>query len=64
MRLRTLRLRTAVVAAVASIGHELIELRFILGKAQSVEEVAEFALLFFEALERLGAIVVERPVTA
>jgi hypothetical protein len=45
-------------------GHELIELGLVLGKAQPLEELAELALLFFEALEGLGAVFVEGVIAA
>src|ERR1700722_3911571 len=63
-RWRGLGLRTGLEGAIAPLGHELIELRAIPGEAQSGEEILELALLIFEPLQRLGAIVVERTVGA
>jgi hypothetical protein len=37
-------------SALATVGHELVELGLVLGEAQPVEEVAELLLLLFEAL--------------
>ena len=34
--------------AISPLGHELIEFSFVLRRAQPVEEVTKFALLFFE----------------
>src|ERR1044072_3991826 len=59
-----LRRRSLRCLAVAALGHELIELLLVLGKAQPVEEIAKLALLFFEAVQRRGAILVERMVAA
>ena len=46
------------------LGHELVELFLVLGVAQPVEEVLELVLLFFEALQRLDAILIEGAVAA
>ena len=51
-------------AAAAAIGHELIELGLVLGVAQALQEFPELALLLFEPAQRLGAIFVERPISA
>src|SRR5215203_1198461 len=59
--LRWLR-RCAV--SIAPFGHELVKLGFVFGEAQTIKEVAEFALLFFEAPQRLGPIFVEGAVAA
>src|ERR1043166_3444167 len=62
LRLRSFRrLRRG---AVAPLGHELVELGLVLGEAQPVEEVAEFALLVLEPTQRLGAVLVEGMVAA
>ena len=45
--------------AIAPLGHELIELGPVLGKAQPLEKFLELALLFLEALQLLRAVVVE-----
>src|SRR5580704_9557530 len=63
-RWRWLGLRTGLEGAIAPLGHELIELRAIPGEAQSGKEILELALLIFEPLQRLGAIVVEGAVAA
>src|SRR5689334_20118408 len=49
---------------IAPLGHELVELRLVLRHAQALQEFAEFALLFLEPLQRLGAIFVERAIAA
>ena len=49
---------------VAALGHELIELHPVLGKAQPLQEFLEFALLIFETAERFDPIIVECPITA
>ena len=49
---------------VAPVGHELIEFRLVLGLAQALQEVAELALLIFEAPQRLGPVFVEGAVAA
>ena len=46
------------------LGHELIELGAVLGEAQPLEEFLELALLVFEPLQRLCAIVVEGVIAA
>ena len=46
--LRGLRRRT-----IAAFGHELVELGLVLGEAQTLEKIAEFALFFLKPLERL-----------
>src|SRR5690242_8666450 len=43
----------------APLGHELVELRLVLGMAQALEEFPEFALLLFEPVQGLRAILVE-----
>ena len=48
----------------APLGHELIELGAVPGEAQPRKEILELLLLLFEALQRLGAIVVEGAVAA
>src|SRR5258708_31802874 len=45
--------------AVAALGHELVELGAVLGRAQLVEIVAELALLLIELAQRLLAVFVE-----
>src|SRR5688572_3079889 len=50
--------------AVATLGHELVELGLVLGLAQAVEEALEFLLLILEAAQRLLAILVEGAIAA
>jgi hypothetical protein len=63
LRLR-LRLRCAVMGAIAPFGHELVELGAVLGKAQPPQELLELALLFFEPAQRIGAIFIESAIAA
>src|SRR5476649_1166692 len=42
--------------------HELVELFLVLGVAQAIEEIAEFGLFLFQALERFDAVFVERTI--
>jgi hypothetical protein len=49
---------------IAPLRHEGIELGLVLGEAEPIEKVAELALLVLEALERLGAVIVEGAVAA
>src|ERR1700730_6380434 len=51
-------------AAIAPLGHELVELFLVLGHPQPTQELAEFALLFFQPLQRLGAVFIEGTITA
>src|SRR6202795_3672037 len=44
--------------------HELVELFLVLGVTQAIEEIAEFGLLFLEALQRFDAVLVEGAVAA
>src|SRR5262249_39978612 len=59
-----LRRRSLRRLAVATLGHELIELLLVLREAQPLEEVTEFALLLFEPAQRLAAIRVEGVIAA
>src|SRR5262245_44405085 len=63
LRLRRgpLRRRTLPVAAV---GHELVELGAVLGKAQALEELAKLALLLFKPLQGLLLVFVEGAIAA
>src|SRR5690349_16611365 len=56
--------RRWLVGAGAAVGHELVELGLVLGGAQLVEELAEFALILLEAAQGLLAIFVEGDVAA
>src|SRR6185437_1898873 len=58
------RLRPGGLRPIAALGHKLIELGFVLGEAQTIEELAEFALLFLKPPQRVGAIFVEGAVAA
>ena len=58
------RRRISILEAVAALVHELIELGAILCETQTLKEFLELALLFFQAAQRLGAIIVERPIAA
>src|SRR6185437_11845087 len=49
---------------VATLGHEGVELGFVLGKAQPVEKIAEFALLVLQTLQGFAAIFVKRTISA
>src|SRR5205085_1599523 len=44
--------------------HELVELFLVLGVTQAIEEIAEFALLFFQPPEGFHAVLIERAVAA
>src|SRR5208282_970089 len=57
-------LRIRLEGALAPVGHELIELGAVFSEAQPRKEFLELALLVFEALQRLGAIIVEGAVAA
>src|SRR5712691_5666787 len=48
----------------AAFAHELVEFRLVLGVAQLVEELHEFALFFFETAQRLGAVLVKGAIAA
>src|SRR5271154_5013222 len=61
---RWLGLRTWLEGAIPPLGHELIEFAAVPGEAQPRQEILELALLLFEALQRLLAIIVEGPVAA
>src|SRR5262249_53194960 len=56
--------RLGAVRARAALGHELVELGAVLGKAQALEELDELALLLLEAAQRLFAVFVESAVAA
>jgi hypothetical protein len=43
----------------AVLGHERVELFLVLGVTQPIEEILEFGLLLFEALQGLDAVFVE-----
>src|SRR6476646_4560916 len=51
-------------AAIAPLGHELVELFLVLGHAQPTQELAKFALLLFQPLQRLGGVRIEEKNTA
>jgi hypothetical protein len=59
-----LRLRSVVTGAIAPLGHELVELCPVLGKAQPLQKLLELALFFLEPAKRIGAIVVESAIAA
>src|SRR3954471_13811257 len=48
----------------APLGHELVERGLVLGEAQPIKEVAEFALLLFEPPQRFGAVLVKSVIAA
>src|SRR5437870_5485713 len=52
-------LRTLAWRAVAAFGHELIELRTVLGEPQPLQELLEFTLLVFEPAQGFGAVFIE-----
>src|SRR5690348_1660146 len=58
------RLRLRAVGGSAVLRHELVEFRLIFGVTQAVEERHEFALLFFETAQGVGAIFVKGAVAA
>ena len=58
------RRRLRLVRSVAALGHELVELRLVLGAAQPLQIVDELLLLLFQPAQRLGAVVVEGGVAA
>src|SRR5205085_239660 len=59
-----LRLWRRRVVAAAAVGHELVELRLVLGLTQAVQKFEEIALLVFEATQGLAAVFVKSGVTA
>jgi hypothetical protein len=48
----------------AVLGHELVELLLVLGMTQTIEEIAEFGLLFLEPPQGLHAVFIEGAVAA
>src|SRR5215813_8230721 len=48
----------------ATLGHELVKFRLVLGMAQAIEERHEFALLFFETAQGFGAVFVKGAIAA
>jgi hypothetical protein len=52
------------MGAIAPFGHELVELRAVLGKAQPPQELLELALLFFEPAQRIGAVFIESAIAS
>src|SRR5712675_2182524 len=58
------RLRLRAVGGSAVLRHELVEFRLVFGVTQAVEERHEFALLFFETAQGVGAIFVKGAVAA
>src|SRR5277367_5436231 len=63
-RFDRLTLRIRFRRTPAPFGHELIEFSAVPGEAQPCEEILELALLLFEALQRILAIIVKGPVAA
>src|SRR2546430_9481620 len=59
-----LRLWRRRVVGAAAVGHELVELRLVLGLTQAVQKFEEIALLVLEATQGLAAVFVEGGVTA
>src|SRR5258708_6353104 len=59
-----LRLRGRALGTAAALGHELVEFGLVLGMPQTVEELLEFALFFFEAAQGLRAVFVKGTVAA
>jgi len=58
-----LRLRS-VTRAIAPLGHELVELGSVLGKAQPLQKLLKLALFFLESSQRVDAIFVESAIAA
>src|ERR1700730_8749037 len=52
------------LGTIAPFRHELIELGLVLGHAQALQEIAEFALLVLQTPQRLGTVLVESAVAA
>ena len=63
LRLRW-RFRSVVTGAIASLGHKLVELGPVLGKAEPLQELLKLALFFLESAQRIGAIFVESAIAA
>ena len=59
-----LRLRSVASRAVATLGHELVELGAVFGKAQALQELLELALLVLEPAQCIGAIFVKGAIAA
>src|ERR1700728_3198421 len=49
---------------IAPVGHELIELRTVLGKAQALQKLLEIPLLILQPPQGLAAVIVKRAVSA
>src|SRR5882762_6119682 len=59
-----LRLLVGRRRALLVLRHERVELFLVLGVAQAIEEILELDLLFLEALQGFGAVLVEGAVAA
>src|SRR5271170_5090040 len=54
-----LRLWRGAFRTAVAVGHEFVEFGLVLGMAQAVEKLHEFALLFFQPAQGLGAVLVK-----
>ena len=59
-----LRLRSVVTGAIPPLGHELVELGPVFGKAQPLQKLLKLALFFLKSAQSVGAIFVESTIAA
>ena len=61
---RAVRVRHRAAWCLPAFGHELVELRLVLGEAQPIQKTTEFLLFFLQPAQGFGAILVEGAVPA